>query len=202
MKKPLIIFIGLLVLGSAIFLLSEYYLQKNKQASTDNNIIQNEEPTVTTTPDIVINNFQDCVDAGNLILESYPRQCNTQDGQHFTEEVGNVLQMQDQITLSSPLPNDFITSPLTITGDARGTWFFEASFPIVLTNWDGLIIAEGYATADSDWMTEEFVPFTANLEFDIPDYKNNGSLILKKDNPSGLPENDAALEIPVFFETK
>ncbi len=109
------------------------------------------------------------------------------------------------ITLASPLPNSIVESPLVITGQARGTWYFEASFPIILTNWDGLIIAEGIATAESDWMTENFVPFTASLDFENPyhlgdpDFMKKGSLILKRDNPSGLPEHDNALEIPVRF---
>ena len=29
-----------------------------------------------------------------------------------------------------------------------------------------------------------------------------GSLILKKDNPSGMPEHDDALEIPIFFASE
>lgn len=109
------------------------------------------------------------------------------------------------ITLTTPVPNGVITSPLLLQGQARGYWFFEASFPIVLTNWDGLIIAEGYATADGEWMTENFVPFTATLEFvnpyieGNPDFMKRGSLILQRDNPSDLPENDNALEIPVRF---
>ncbi len=84
-------------------------------------------------------------------------------------------------------------------GQARGTWFFEASFPVVLVDWDGKIIAQTIATAKSDWMTEEFVPFEATLTFtaDEETYSNKGSLILQKDNPSGLPEHDDALEIPV-----
>ncbi|MEX0930901.1 MAG: Gmad2 immunoglobulin-like domain-containing protein, partial [Candidatus Paceibacterota bacterium] len=100
---------------------------------------------------------------------------------------------------------DVIESPLTITGEARGNWYFEATFPIILTNWDGLIIAEGFATADGEWMTEEFVPFTALLEFENPytagdpDFMKRGSLILQRANASGLPENDAALEIRVHF---
>ncbi|MCK5466500.1 hypothetical protein KAI56_03330, partial [Candidatus Parcubacteria bacterium] len=77
---------------------------------------------------------------------------------------------------------------------------FEGDFPVVLTDWDGLIIGEGIAVAQSEWMTEEFVPFTAEIKFEVPEYKNNGTLILQKDNPSGLPENDDALEMPVFFE--
>lgn len=82
-------------------------------------------------------------------------------------------------------PNQIIKSPLTITGEARGTWFFEASFPIILAHWDGLIMAQ----AKDDWMTEDFVPFEAKLVFTIDPstYSNNGTLIFKKDNPSGLP---------------
>jgi len=112
----------------------------------------------------------------------------------------------DLITLASPVPNAVVPhSPLYLTGEARGNWYFEASFPIVLVNWDGLIIAEGYATAMGDWMTEAFVPFTALLEFENPytegdpDFMKRGSLILQKDNPSGLPEHDDALEIPIRF---
>ncbi len=104
------------------------------------------------------------------------------------------------IKVTKPAPYDVISSPLMITGEARGYWFFEASFPIVLVNWDGLIVAEGIATADGEWMTEDFVPFTATLTFTKPDFDNRGTLIFKKDNPSGLPENDNALEIPIRFD--
>ena len=33
----------------------------------------------------LINSFEDCVDAGNPVMESHPRQCRTQDGQNFVE---------------------------------------------------------------------------------------------------------------------
>ncbi len=148
---------------------------------------------------ITVNSFEDCASLGGPIMESYPRQCRY-DGQTFFENIGNELDKTNLIVVDSPRPNQTISSPLTIKGKARGNWFFEASFPVVLTNWDGLIIASGVAKAEGDWMTAEFVPFTAKLIFENPDYKNNGVLILKKDNPSGLPENDDALEIPVLFE--
>ena len=96
-------------------------------------------------------------------------------------------------------PGNIIKSPLTITGEARGYWYFEASFPVVLVDWDGKIIAEGIATAQDEWMTEDFVPFEATLEFTKPSYGENGALILQKDNPSDLPELDDALEIPIKF---
>lgn len=111
----------------------------------------------------------------------------------------------DLITVASPLAGGLIESGVTISGQARGGWYFEASFPVTLVNWDGLIIAEGPATATSDWMTPEFVPFTMNLPFTNPytpgdpEFMKKGTLIFKKDNPSGLPENDDAVEIPVRF---
>ncbi len=111
---------------------------------------------------------------------------------------------KDLIQVTSPLASSTITSPITITGEARGTWYFEASFPVVLVDWDGKILAQGTATAQSDWMTTNFVPFTATLTFKIADisgqYSNKGTLILKKDNPSGLPAHDDALEIPVYLK--
>jgi hypothetical protein len=117
------------------------------------------------------------------------------------ENTGNTLQKADLIRLETPLPNETISSPLTIKGQARGSWFFEASFPVVLVNWDGRIIGQGIAQAKSDWMTTEFVPFEAILTFTVDKnvYSNNGSLILRKDNPSGLSEHDDALEIPVMI---
>lgn len=112
------------------------------------------------------------------------------------------------LILDSPKPNEEIASPLVLKGKARGYWFFEASFPAELTNWDGLIIAQGIGQAQSDWMTEEYVPFEVTLEFESPykegdpDFMKRGTLILHKDNPSGLPEYDDAHEITVWFETK
>ncbi|MFH0951428.1 MAG: Gmad2 immunoglobulin-like domain-containing protein [bacterium] len=122
--------------------------------------------------------------------------------QPTTEEpkVKEILIYKDLIKLETPSVESIIISPLVIKGEARGTWFFEASFPVMLTDWDGLIIAQGIATAQSNWMTEDYVPFTAELTFDRPSYGDRGALILRKDNPSGLPEYDDALEVTVFFE--
>ena len=108
------------------------------------------------------------------------------------------------VTLAKPVPNATVTSPLAVSGEARGTWFFEGDFPLVLTDWDGRIIGESFASADGSWMTESFVPFAGSLEFENPcdpamPVSCQGSPILQKANPSGLPENDNALEIPVRF---
>ncbi len=108
----------------------------------------------------------------------------------------------DLITLESPLPKSLITSPLVVKGKARGTWFFEGSFPIEMVNWDGLIIGEGYATAQGEWMTTEYVPFEGTITFTRPqdEYSDKGWIILKKDNPSDNPALDNALEVEIQYK--
>jgi len=156
-----------------------------------------------------VTSFEECVAEGNAVMESYPRQCRDQAGNLHVEEVtvdwdiAYTNASEDLIRNVNIRAGDIVSSPLTITGEARGYWFFEASFPIVITDWDGRIIAQHYATAEEDWMTEEFVPFEMTIEFETPEQVtpiNRGTIILQRDNPSGLPENDAALEIPVRFE--
>jgi hypothetical protein len=105
-----------------------------------------------------------------------------------------------RITVTTPQPDQKVSSPLDIAGQARGYWFFEASFPIVLLDCNGQSLASGIATARGEWMTEEFVPFTASLTFTPPAGLKYGVLVFKKDNPSGLPENDAEIRVPVRFE--
>ena len=155
----------------------------------------------TRSPVSTATNFDECVQEGNPVMESFPRQCNTKDGKHFTEDVSIISQKDDLIRVTSPHSGETVSSPFTVTGEARGSWFFEASFPVLLTDWDGKIIAQGIAQAQGDWMTTEYVPFTATLTYttEAGVYSDKGTLILKKDNPSGLPEHDNALEIPVHI---
>ncbi len=107
--------------------------------------------------------------------------------------------LNDKIFVSQPLENTVVKSPLVVKGEARGNWYFEASFPVVLIDANGKELALSPAQAKTDWMTTEFVPFEVTLTFSKPLTKT-GTLILKKDNPSGLPENDASISIPVRFE--
>ena len=104
----------------------------------------------------------------------------------------------------SPVANAVVTSPLALTGEAGG-WYFEGSFPVELVDAAGNILAQGPAQATGDWMTVNFVPFTALLTFTNPytvgdpESEKLGKIILRKDNPSGLLKNDDFLEIPVRF---
>lgn len=105
----------------------------------------------------------------------------------------------DLIRVTSPVANQVVTSPFTITGEARGYWYFEASFPVTLLDTEGNVLLSHYATAQDEWMTEQFVPFSSELVFTKPATKT-GFLVLAKDNPSGLPEHDNQIRIPIRFE--
>lgn len=158
-----------------------------------------------TVQDGAIANFDECVAAGHPVSESHPRRCSVPGDGTFTEVIEHqVFEFTSPkgvlITLDDLPSGASLSSPVTITGEVPGSWSFEASFPVVLVDWDGRIIAEGPAQLTGDWMTEELVPFTVTLEFDPPTDNHNGALILRTDNPSGLPANDDAVEIPVIFE--
>jgi hypothetical protein len=98
--------------------------------------------------------------------------------------------------------NDSSSSVRTfrISGKARGTWFFEGSFPIELQDENGKAITTVVATAESEWMTSDFVTFTATINYTFQATKT-GFILLMKDNPSGEPANDDEFKIPVSFET-
>ncbi len=105
----------------------------------------------------------------------------------------------DMIEVTSPLPQGTLTSPVIITGKARGPWYFEASFPIELRDANNVLIAKGVAQAQGDWMTENFVPFTATLTFPTQPVGSQGMLTFKNDNPSWEPQNSMMFDVAVTF---
>lgn len=110
-----------------------------------------------------------------------------------------VYTKDDLIVVTIPKENQKIASPLVVEGMARGYWFFEASFPVKVVDEKGALLGVVPAQALGEWMTEDFVPFRAELIFEKPTTQK-GFLILEKDNPSGLPEHADDLRIPIEFD--
>jgi hypothetical protein len=104
----------------------------------------------------------------------------------------------DEILVLSPKQNELITSPLKISGQARGNWFFEASMPVKLFSDDNQLIVASSTQALDDWMTVKPVRFSSSLVFSTN--ATSGYLIIAKDNPSGLPQNDNSIKVPVRFK--
>ncbi len=112
-------------------------------------------------------------------------------------EIQSSQQSNDAVFLA-PLAQDSISSPVLVKGKARGHWFSEGSLPLELRDSKNNLIATTAATAEGEWMTNDFVSFSATLDFTTTE--KIGSLILKKDNPSGMPEHDDAVSIPVKIQ--
>jgi uncharacterized protein YxeA len=102
------------------------------------------------------------------------------------------------VTVTSPISNAKVTSPLTVKGTVPGSWSFESQFTVQLVDAQGNLIAKTPAKLQGDWMTDEQVPFTATLTFSH-NAGTKGSLVLVKDNPSGLANNNDSVTIPVTF---
>lgn len=189
----LIIGIGLFILG--LLAICTYYFIRT---------------TPVSAPSVTITSFETCAVAGTPIMESFPRQCrDPKTGVTYTEQAeespgattrsypsakGINIELNDWSTI--PVVN----SPLTISGRVPGNWSSEASFPVILKNSAGTIIAQAPATLQGDWMTNAMVPFSITLEFSPPTSSTTGTLILQKSNPSGLEQNADSLQLLVKFK--
>ena len=70
-KSDLYKILGIIV-GGILILILWPYVNRNDKAT-----------------DPSINSFEECVEAGNPVMESYPEQCRTEDGKHFVRNIGN-----------------------------------------------------------------------------------------------------------------
>lgn len=105
----------------------------------------------------------------------------------------------DNIVVELPFPGAVTGKSFSVVGKARGMWYFEASFPVKVLDRDGKVLAQVPAQAQGEWMTSEFVPFKVDIQ--VPDsYIGPATLVLQKDNPSGLPQNDASISFPITIE--
>lgn len=194
--------VAALLIGGYYFLFSggsDDEVNTNTTNTQSTNIVNTTNQDGGTGGPEVPTSYDECVDAGYPIQESYPQKCSVPGGETYTQDIGNELEVDDRIQITKPRPTSTISDPLTVTGKAVGSWYFEASFPVILLDADGAELVRTIATAQGDWMTTAFVPFTATVN--IPDsYSGPATLLLKKDNPSGLTENDAALRVPVVVE--
>lgn len=108
----------------------------------------------------------------------------------YTSEKGVVIKVY------SPDFSNQLASPIIVVGEAPGNWSFEASFPVKILDADEKTVAQVAAQMQGDWMTEKFVPFVAKLTV-VDAASGDGTLVLQKDNPSGLDANNDSISIPI-----
>ena len=107
--------------------------------------------------------------------------------------------LHSKIQVTYPKANTSVPKKFTITGKAPGNWFFEASAPYMIRIEDGSKVAQGTLQTIGNWQTTNLVDFKADVVVN-PAFSGQATLVLMKDNPSGLPENDDSLEIPITIQ--
>ncbi|HEX7724780.1 MAG TPA: Gmad2 immunoglobulin-like domain-containing protein [Candidatus Paceibacterota bacterium] len=107
--------------------------------------------------------------------------------------------VSSEIIVENPPKNTTATSPMSVSGQAKGSWFSEATMPIFLTDAKGKVLAQGTVRAQSDWMTDAMVPFLGQLTFPRQPTGSTGAFVIRNDNPSGIAANQKQVEILVTF---
>lgn len=104
--------------------------------------------------------------------------------------------LSSRVRVTFPKKGATVDRTFTVTGEAPGSWYSEASFPVMVQDKDGNKIGQIAALAQGEWMTNAQVPFVANLIISGT-YSGPATLVLLKDNPSGMPENDDSVSFPI-----
>ncbi|MFC1633155.1 Gmad2 immunoglobulin-like domain-containing protein [Patescibacteria group bacterium] len=191
-RSSWIVFITAILL--VVFVLIFIFWSNDEQPNEDD--LQTTEPT----RDVVVRDYYECIDAGYTVVDIFPGQCTDSEGVTHVQSIGNINDYIDEFTHVKPYVGERISSPVTITGQASGSWFFEAEFPVELKDDSGKILATGIASTTEDWMTQDIIPFSLTLAFEKPLGTERGELYFYASNPSGMPEFDKTLHYPIRFE--
>lgn len=164
-------------------------------------------PTCSDNPCSVCAQDEEC-----LQLESYPVQihCSSPTDDTVSEpddspeepvveepdepsETPSTPSQSDNIRVATPTSNELVTSPITISGEAR---VFEGTVNIRVTNKDGLVLIEEFATAHAPDVGQ-FGPFSIKIFYDF-DTTNEGFVeVFNYSARDGSKEN--LVKIPVTF---
>ncbi|MEA1929347.1 MAG: GerMN domain-containing protein [Patescibacteria group bacterium] len=106
-----------------------------------------------------------------------------------------------ELVVSQPLADDVIESPLTVEGQALGSWFFEGQFALTLIDGEGEVLGETLVLAslgaDNEMGPEAMVPFDTIMLFGETE-AGTGHLIFEPANPE-RGEDQLFVKLPVRF---
>ena len=103
------------------------------------------------------------------------------------------------IKIYNPKSESFLRSPIEVNGEARGSWFLDGVFDVLVKDENGKIIGEGVARALGDWVTASFVPFEGSITFEKPTTPK-GNLIFRKRNILNSDKEEDVYSIEIVFD--
>lgn len=103
------------------------------------------------------------------------------------------------VIIIQPVANSILPKTFVVKGSAPNSWYFEASFPIQIRDAGNNVIGHGTAHALTDWTQTGIVPFEATTTV-TTSYSGPATVVVLKDNPSGLPERDDSFSMPILIQ--
>ena len=116
-----------------------------------------------------------------------------------SESAPSPAPLSASVSVSSPISGATVGHSLSVTGKVPGNWSSEAQFPLMVRDANGNVVGRATGHLQGDWQTTALVPFTATIQID-GNFRGLARLVLLKDNPSGLPENDDSMEVPIVIQ--
>src|SRR3989344_914355 len=111
----------------------------------------------------------------------------------------STLPLSARVVVTSPKANSTVGKTFIVSGSAPGPWYFEASFPIKIVDANNNLLGQAIAQAQGEWMTTDQVTFTATVTL-TGSYTGPATVVLMRDNPSGMPENDDSVSVPIVIQ--
>ncbi len=106
---------------------------------------------------------------------------------------------KDDLVLFSIAPGAKVSGKVEATGVIKGAYFFEANIITNILDGNKNMLKQGHGDATTDWMTSDPVSFKTSLDFTgLP--AGPAYIEIRNDNPSGLPENDKSILIPIIIQ--
>lgn len=106
--------------------------------------------------------------------------------------------LNERVVVTYPQKGATVQPSFEVIGKVPGNWSSEAQFPVMVRDPDGNKIAQTTGHLQGNWMTTDLVDFTADIV--VSGYHGPATLVLLKDNPSGLPENEDSFEVPIVVQ--
>lgn len=117
---------------------------------------------------------------------------------YFTDSENNRRPIAELIQLEQMSMNDTITSPAVIKGNARGMWFDEGRFPVILKDKNHRTLSKTAAVATDNWLTSGLVPFEFQVSFKNS-YSGQAYLLFMQANASDRSSLNRGYILPVIL---
>lgn len=181
MRALLIIFVILAIIGGIVwFAMPKFKIPGKKEAPK------------------VIRNFQDCVDAENLVIDSIPRECHTKTDKVYIE-IDNRKEYVGIIEPTGPAPYSVIENPFKVEGVAVGGWFYNNQLVGKLIDEKETVLATFYPKTTGVTDSTDLIPYVAAVHFHNPATKF-GKIVIEKANPNYFEGKPGPVVIPVEFK--